>query len=336
MSDRVGVLFEILDAMGEDTRFRFTLERVGGGAPLASLDLPHAESDGQGGLSRFLRRHEIAFTAPSLRRETAPPPWRDRVRALVRVARHQPAAPLVLTRRSPWTPGTRVTARAGATRLLSAGASARVFALAKASGVSVTSLLLHGLTETVVPRIATPSAAVTWAIPVNMRGPVRGVPADGNCSSLMPVDVPRGHTPVAVHLALREALAADLHWGKWDQVNLAARLGRRVLAKKVRAYYQSAGAVRIGAFSNLGAWTGATDADVGVLAHGVPLLPDPLFATALTWNGKLGLALRAHPSLTTDDTEVAGWLDAWIASFADPFVLSERSESKDAMQQGAA
>ncbi|MBZ0233432.1 MAG: hypothetical protein K8M05_13985, partial [Deltaproteobacteria bacterium] len=204
------------------------------------------------------------------------------------------------------------------------------FAAARAAGASVSSYLLHALTEAVVPELAEPSATVTWAVPVNMRGPVRVVPEDANASSLMPVDVPRGAAPAAVHGALQQALAANLHWGKWDQLRTAARLGRRILRKKVAAHYRTAGsgAARVGVFSNVGVWSGASEPDVGVIAYGVPVLPDPLFAVALTWNGKLALSLRAHPSLGVDDATVARWLDAWceraLRLGASPLAQGER------------
>jgi hypothetical protein len=125
--------------------------------------------------------------------------------------------------------------------------------------------------------------------------------------------VPRGADARAVHAALLRSLSANLHWGKWDQLNTVARLGKRFLRGKVRHYYRTADPARIGVFSNVGAWRGATADDIGIVAYGVPALTDPLFAGALTWNGKLALTLRAHPSLTTSDVEVARWRDAWIA-----------------------
>lgn len=314
---RMGMLFEILDEMGEDPTFTFELVRVGGGAPIAAVDIKHAESDGYGGLSRFLRQQGIAFEAPAQRTDTAPPSFSARLTSLYRVVRHRPASPLVLRANgAAWTPGARVTVRPHAGHLLSAEASDRVFAAARAVGASVSSYLLHALTEAVAPSIAEPSASVTWGVPVNMRGPVRMVPDEANCSSIMPVDVPRGGSAFAVHQALAAALAANLHWGKWDQLNTAARLGRRALKNKVSRYYRTAGAARIGVFSNVGVWKGDTAPDVGVLGFGVPMLPDPLFASALTWNGKLGLALRAHPSLTADPAVVARWMDAWLARIA--------------------
>jgi hypothetical protein len=310
---RLGMLFEILAELGEDPTFTFALARVGDPTPLERVDIDHAESDGHGGLSRFLRERKITFESPQPRSDDAAPPLVERLRAVARVARHRGGEPLALRRNGNWFHGARVTARPAAGTLLSAAASARVFAAAKAAGVSVSAYLLHALTEGVVPLVAEPGRTVTWGIPVNMRGPIEVVPADANASSIMPVDVPRGCDASLVHAALQRALSANLHWGKWDQLNTVARLGKRFLRKKVSHYYRTADPARIGVFSNVGAWQGTTDNDVGILAYGVPALTDPLFATALTWNGKLALTLRAHPSLTTSDADVTRWLDAWLA-----------------------
>ena len=324
-TDRIGMVFELLEELGEDPRFQFSLRQVASVEPMATLTISHAECDGFGAMSRLLRREGIAYVAPAQRADAPAPSWRERLRALVRIVRYRPASPLVLVpRTTTWKPGDRVTQRPEAGRILSAEESAAIFAAARAAGASVTSYLLHGLTEAVATALAEPSPTVTWAVPVNMRGPVR-IADDANGSSLTPVDVPRGDTPAAVHGALQAALAANLHWGKWDQLNLAARLGRRILRKKIAAHYATAGTARLGVFSNVGVWSGATAPDVGVIAYGVPVLPDPLCAIALTWNGKLALSLRAHPSLGVDDATVAGWLEAWCeyALRLGPAVLAQ-------------
>lgn len=311
---RLGMLFEILDEMGEDATFTFALARVGDPALLDSAVFHHAESDGHGGLTRFLRGRAIAFDPPSTRVAEAPPSLIERVRAVGRVVRQRRGEPLAIrSRNASWVRGAKVTARPAAGTLLSAEASAAIFAAAKAAGVSVSAFLLHALTESVVPLVAEPGRTVTWGVPVNMRGPVEVEPADANASSIMPVDVTRGSDAGSVHAALLAALAANLHWGKWDQLNMIARLGKRFVREKVRHYYRTADPARIGVFSNVGAWRGTTADDVGILAYGVPTLTEPLFAAVLTWNGKLALTLRAHPSLTGDDAEVARWCDAWLA-----------------------
>lgn len=64
---RLGMLFEILDEMGEDPTFTFALARVADVTPLDRVDIHHAESDGHGGLTRFLRQRGISFVSPTPR-----------------------------------------------------------------------------------------------------------------------------------------------------------------------------------------------------------------------------------------------------------------------------
>ena len=219
--------------MGEDPTFTFALSRVGTAPPVARTDIHHAESDGRGGLTRFLRQQGIAFESPRSRVDEAAPTFFERVRAVVRVARHRSREQIVLSLRNPaWFRGAKVSARAAAGTLPSAEAIARVFADAKAAGVSVSAHLLHALTDAVVPLIAKPGSFVTWGVPVDMRGPIEVAPADANASSIVPVEVPRRGDAREVHAALLGALAANMHWGKWDQLNLIARLGKRFCARR--------------------------------------------------------------------------------------------------------
>ena len=69
---RLGMLFEILGELGEDPTFTYTLARVGSGEPIDRERTHHRETDGYGGLSRFLRARGIGFEAPATRDEPAP------------------------------------------------------------------------------------------------------------------------------------------------------------------------------------------------------------------------------------------------------------------------
>src|SRR3954453_11954951 len=86
---RLGMLFEILDEMGEDPTFTFALARVGNPTPIQRLYVHHAESDGHGGLTRFLYEHRIGFESPRPRANEATPSLLERLRAIVRVVRHR-------------------------------------------------------------------------------------------------------------------------------------------------------------------------------------------------------------------------------------------------------
>ena len=40
----------------------------------------------------------------------------------------------------------------------------------------------------------------------------------------------------------------------------------------------------------------------------------PIAAGAITWHGRLGLMIQAHPALGVRDADVAAWLTAWLAA----------------------
>jgi hypothetical protein len=176
----------------------------------------------------------------------------------------------------------------------------------------MTALLLQALNATVTPLVADGAGPATWTVPVNMRGGVRVEPDIANASSLVALPIELTATSRDVDRALRDAIARDLHWGKWDQVNLMIRFGERALRKKVRQYYAGGSASRIGVFSNVGAWKARVPADVGMLGFGPATRMDPIFAGAVTLNGKLCLSMRVHPLLGATPSDVKGWLGAWI------------------------
>jgi hypothetical protein len=320
---RLGKLFEILAEKGEDMRFRCVLQRVSGGEPVGEWVMHHKDVDGYGSVVTFLRAQGIAFAAPNGRPETQPPSLPERVRAFLRVVTLKPNEEVRFRVRNPeWKPGERVTRRAEAGRLLSEAETQRVVAAAKADGVSVNSRLLHTLNEAVTPLVADVRTQSSWGVPVNMRGPVRVEPELANASSIVPVTIRTGAPVREVDATIRSLINENYHWGKWDQVNLMIRFGERATRKKIDQYYRGADPARVGVFSNVGVWSGATDGDVGLVPYGTPTLVDPIFAAAITWNGKLGVALRVHPSVTLSDELVGTWLSAWLGKLL-PEALAE-------------
>jgi hypothetical protein len=205
--------------------------------------------------------------------------------------------------------------RARAGRVLTPEQTRAVRDAAKRAGVSVNSLLLHALDHTVTPLLAWTTGASRWGVPVNMRGPVQVRPELANASSIVSVEIKRGASARDVHETVRDLLARHLDWGKWDQANLMLRLGERAARRQVTRYHGNrAHAARLGIFSNLGVWSGALPPDVALFAFGPATAVDPLFATAVTWNGRLSLALTVHPSLTTSPGDVDRWVASWLAA----------------------
>lgn len=201
-------------------------------------------------------------------------------------------------------------------RLLTAEETARGVARAEELGVSPNTLLLTTLDAAVAPRLIDGDAPSLWMIPVNMRGAVKASRETANQSSYLPVQIPRGAAPPAVHAEIKARLASGVHWAVWTNFSLGYWLGRTFYKKALRSYYDRAGHPWLGSFTNFGAWPLPGDDDGGIadgfVAGPPPLKTVPVGAGALTWKGRLGLVLHAHPSLLVDQAEVDRWLDAWV------------------------
>jgi hypothetical protein len=312
---RTGKIFEILDELGENCTMAGEFWQLDTGVRAHRAEYHHKDLDGYGAICTLLAERNVKFVPPPPRPEKAPPSRLVRARALAAVLRQKLRLEGVswIVRNESWKQGTRVTRRACGGRVLTAEQTARVREAAKRTGVSVNSLLLHALNHAVTPLVARTSGRSRWGMPVNMRGPVRVEPEMANTSSIVSVEIADGASAKEVHSVVSDLFARKLDWGKWDQINLMMRLGERAARRKVREYYgNTAHPARIGVFSNLGQWSAESAADEGFLVFGTTTAVDPVFATAVSWNGRLSIALNVHPSLTESSPVVDGWVAAWL------------------------
>jgi hypothetical protein len=303
---RIGKLFDVLTEQGEDMRFRIGLARLGEDEAYDNHHAHHKDVDGYGAVVTMFRARGVAFEAPTGRAEP-PPPLGRRFAAMARVMRAKPGPAVEWTTR-----GVSATAPADACRLLTEAQTNRLKEASRRQGVAMTALLLQTLNATVTPLVSRATAAATWTVPVNMRGGVRVESETANASSLVNIEVPLAASSRQVEGILRAAMQENLHWGKWDQVNLMVRFGERTLRKKVKQYYAGGRASRVGVFSNVGAWKADLPGDVGIVGYGPATRMDPLFVGTITVNGKLCLSMRAHALLGATSEDVKGWLGAWF------------------------
>lgn len=308
-----------MEAIGDPSPIQFGQVR---GAAVEWTDLPHARFDGVGGIAHLLRARGLKVSPlPTATRLERPGFW-SRVWG---VLRHDPSGdkkPRVAWKS--FDPGRRQQGPKpppAAWRLLTKEQTDRLAARAEAEGASTNSVLLAALDGVVAPRLTANEAPSLWMVPVNMRGPVTRPRDTQNQSSYLPVSVPRGASPAVVHAEVKRLLADRVHWSVWFQVESGRWVGRKFYEKAIRSYYARPGHPWLGAFTNLGAWPlegdesppGVDDVDGWLVAAPV-FKTIPLASGVMTWKGRLGLTLRAHPALTEDQTQVEGWLTAWVDS----------------------
>jgi predicted metal-dependent hydrolase len=314
---RTGKVFEILDELGENPLMGAEVWNTETGARQHRAEFHHKDVDGYGAMRRLLADYGVAHVPPPLRPERMPPPLFVRARAVLAVLRQKLRLEGVrwLVGNPAWKTGNRVIARAKAGRILTLEQTKQVREAARRAGVSVNSYLLHALNRSVTPLVAETSGKSRWGVPVNMRGPVRVEPELANASSIVSVEIADGASAKDVQATMKDILSRKLDWGKWDQVNLMMRLGESTARRQVREYYGNhAHPARMGVFSNLGVWSGELPPQAGFLVFGPSTAVDPLFATAVTWNGRLSIALAAHPSISESPSEVDRWVASWLGA----------------------
>jgi len=306
---RLGILFDVMREMGEDTTCEFRLQRPDG-TVVETRRWDHADHDGYSASTVLLA--DLAVRAPAWRVGTRPS-RRARLRAVRAATRESNPDPL-RRRLAPtgWQLGDRSGERLAATAVLDAERSQAVRGAAALAGVSMTTWLLWAADRAIAPRIADVTAGTRWCVPVHMRGNGGIDPGPGNRTSAVTIGIGVADRPGDVSAKLKDVLFADRHWGKWDQAQLLLRLGSRAARRRVQWYYDTFDANRIGSYTYIGEWAGSTPPDVGIAPVGVPTKADPVAVTAGSWNGLLGVSVAAHPSLTTDADHPKQWLRAWI------------------------
>jgi hypothetical protein len=320
--DRLGLLYALLEQEhGEYMGIRFA--RVGPSGDPEWMDLPHRQFDGIGGLWELHRRvygAEGAGPMPALC-DAARPGLIETFWLFLRLmARPRVALASWRSYDPSWQGTSPEHSRPDNTswRTLTEEQTAALLGRARARTVSANSLLLWALGRAVEPELSIEEGPVRWMVPVNMRGAITRPRATANHSSYVRADTPPGGSVQELDRAIRSALAQKEHFAAWCAFSIGPLLGarymRRVLAAEIRD-----GIPWAGMFSNLGAWPERTDGrgaeDTWIFCPPVSRL-QPLGAGAVTFGGRLTLALQAHPTLRASQEKVARWLDTWLGEAA--------------------
>lgn len=273
----------------------------------------HLESDGIGGFARMLEKQGIHVThLPSVAvpcRGVIGPLWRywQQRRGVTSSVRRQdwsqqPVPPHQI-------PGDR------AWHLFSEAQTQALLEACRRENITVTSLLLKLLDDAVRPQLGIPDAAIPWMVPVNMRsdGRVGSATCYANHVSCIDVLVAPQDTPQGIHRQLRDRLERGEHratcllmgLGKFFSQKCRQRLLARDRAKSTGT---------VGAFSNLGNWSppGSQRSSDGWLFCPPLGGGQRLAAGCVTFQGRLGLVIQAHPDPVSGEKFAQGWLARWL------------------------
>lgn len=170
----------------------------------------------------------------------------------------------------------------------------RLKQLAQVRGVSVASLMLATLNQTVFQLCLAPYSQAWWFYPVNVRGAVNG-PAQSNLSSGFYLCLDADSSAESIHALVKDTLSAQEHWWLWKM----AHIGRWIGNVGVRYLYRriSRSHFYLGSFSYVGDWSLPQHPNLIIGACGAGSANYPIATGMTECNGYLSMALKFHPSI---------------------------------------
>lgn len=184
----------------------------------------------------------------------------------------------------------------------------------KSKNISVNSFLLSALNASISPSLLkSPKALRNWMMPVNLRGRLLLENIYGNHSMWLDAELKENESAEKVHDIVHSQLKGGIPW-------LNYLIATYILNKGMKMDLD-AQPHHCGTQSNLGVWPGPDNValnpshsnDISAVLFVPPVQKSNLLSTgAISWCGKLGLALHVHPALTNSPDEIKTFLSAWV------------------------
>lgn len=178
--------------------------------------------------------------------------------------------------------------------------------------ITVNSHLLKCLDQSVRPDTKRPDFAITWMIPVNMRGDVSYEHDTENHVSCVDAIISDGDSPQAIQQQITQRLKRGEH--RLNHLTLALT---KFIPLKLKSFLltkaRSSSKGNIGAFSNLGVWDSQKTIDTtDSWLFCPPVCNGQLLAAGcVTFQKKLGLAIQTHPDIADSMNHSKKWLEKW-------------------------
>lgn len=179
---------------------------------------------------------------------------------------------------------------------------------AKARQVSLNSYLMYYLDKSIINLLNSNQKRV-WLIPVNVRSDIRNV-SSGNEVGFIDAVITQYDSMASIHQQVQKRIKCYEHLGGIVGVSLGVIIGEFLLRKLVwlNKYLQ----VRTGVFTNLGEWTAPGKEDLQICGFPPVLETQPIGAGALTWCGRMTIAIHSHPCLGFSSSELEAIMQSWV------------------------
>ena len=325
-NDPIRPWYEAIESVGDYYMIRFGRVRPDA-STIDWVDVPHKYFDGIGGFAHLLRRAGIETPPLPETPHEVGPSWRPFLRSLPAVVGPR--------RRLKW----KRMPRAGhydrrqlpdpvfSWHVFSEEETRIVRHLSQARQITVNTYLLRHLDSVIRRDIARPSEAIPWMLPVNLRGRITRSRDTANHSSYIAVRIAPDDSAQDLHRDIQRRLARGEQWGPWkgyDATRVLPRMMKKALIRTDRAISPW----NLGLFTNLGVWDPEKrikhPAFQGAwLVMATVLRCQMLGAGLMTFQGRLGLTIQAHPELTTSEAVPRRWMNGWLKRIAADYSRME-------------
>ena len=179
----------------------------------------------------------------------------------------------------------------------------------KENSLSENAYIISKFSKLVLEMVDNPQDEMTWLFPVNIRGIINKRDPKQNHSSFIPINVSNQTTVSGINHQIRSQLKSLRYLGIWWVHHLGVIFGKGLMRKlSLRASKRS---FWLGTVSNVGEWetnspeykTLGDDETWFFAAPGSNNFPIGLII--MTFNGKMGLSLKIHPSICEDNLKKA-------------------------------
>ena len=270
----------------------------------------HAQMDGVGALGQLLRDRGYPLDQLPQTKFVVPPPLHKRPLILWRAIREAGPQQIDWLDRDP--------SRQGDPNTLdfltfTVAETDRIRGRAKALGVSTNALMLESVNRIVVPQVTRGDGKGKWVFPVNLRGAVTKSRDTANHSTAIAISADRTTTAKDIDVQIRANLKAGAHWAAWWLLNIGRLIGLRGVRFLSRASEKKSH--WLGTFSNMGEWNMPNLRDPAINSNEVWMAAPPgtknypISVACLTWNGRLAITMKIHPSINPDTNAAKLYLE---------------------------
>lgn len=183
------------------------------------------------------------------------------------------------------------------------------------SSAELNSRLLLSLDRAAKAHLCHPKKERMWMIPVGLYPSLAEAKTTGNSVSFIDVAIDDQTTTPALSAQIRSYLKMGTHWGTLLTIRPAGLLGVWLFSQFLKTAHLSFR--RTGTLTNVGAWSvpDLPEDEWWVFGDGMVAKMNPMVATALMVNGKLGVSVIFDASVGKSEAEARAFLKEWKESF---------------------